>query len=235
MNHSEFSNEFDVLYNNIMSNAAPGVNEYEKSVFLTKAQEELVKNHFNPKGNKYGEGIDDSPKRQIDFSELIQVGLGIASAQAPTLDSRSKVYTLPVDLFLLLNEVVVTNTGTKQVVPLNNEEYVRLMSRPYKEPLKFQAWRILSSSNDNVNVEIIANSNETINTYKVRYVRRPAPIITTDLSEYGDLTINGISTISESEVNPILHPEILQRAVELAKAAYTGDLASMVELGQRSE
>ena len=37
MTTPEFSNEFDVLYNNIMSNAAPGLNEYEKSVFLTKA------------------------------------------------------------------------------------------------------------------------------------------------------------------------------------------------------
>ena len=55
MDHIEFSNEFDVLYNNIMSNAAPGLNEYEKSVFLTKGQEEIVKNYFNPKGNKYGE------------------------------------------------------------------------------------------------------------------------------------------------------------------------------------
>ena len=74
MNHIEFSNEFDVLYNNIMSNAAPGLNEYEKSVLLTKAQEEIVKNHFEPQGNKYGQGLDDSPKRQIDFSELIKVG-----------------------------------------------------------------------------------------------------------------------------------------------------------------
>ena len=62
MNHIEFSNEFDVLYNNIMSNAAPGLNEYEKSVFLTKAQEEIVKNHFQPLGNKYGQGLDDSQK-----------------------------------------------------------------------------------------------------------------------------------------------------------------------------
>ena len=29
MTTSEFSNEFDVLYNNIASNAAPGINEYE--------------------------------------------------------------------------------------------------------------------------------------------------------------------------------------------------------------
>lgn len=37
MTLQEFSDEFDVLYNNITSNQAPGLNEYEKSVFLTKA------------------------------------------------------------------------------------------------------------------------------------------------------------------------------------------------------
>ena len=41
MTIQEFSNEFDILYNNSMSNAAPGLNEYEKSVFLTQAQESL--------------------------------------------------------------------------------------------------------------------------------------------------------------------------------------------------
>ena len=100
MDHIEFSNEFDVLYNNIMSNAAPGLNEYEKSVFLTKGQEEIVKNYFNPKGNKYGEGMDDSPKRQIDFSELIKVAPGTPSTTSPlTFDKRAKVFDLPSDLF----------------------------------------------------------------------------------------------------------------------------------------
>ena len=72
MTTQEFSNEFDVLYNNIMSNQAPGLDEYEKSVFLTKAQSEVLKNYFNPKGNKYQEGFDESEKRQIDFSTLIK-------------------------------------------------------------------------------------------------------------------------------------------------------------------
>ena len=53
MTLQEFSNEFDDLYNNVMSNSAPGLDEYEKSVFLTKAQDEVIKNYFNPKGNKY--------------------------------------------------------------------------------------------------------------------------------------------------------------------------------------
>jgi hypothetical protein len=236
MTHTEFSNEFDVLYNNIMSNAAPGLNEYEKSVFLTKAQEEIVKNYFNPKGNKYGEGIDDSPKRQIDFSELINVAQGTLGGASITFDSRARVYNLPADLFIIINEAVDTNTGTKQIIPISYAEYTRLMSKPYKEPLKYQAWRIISTSSSNISAEIIVNSNETISKYLIRYIRRPAPIITTNLSsDYGDLTINGIGTISECELNPIIHEEILQRAVELAKVAYEGDVRATIETGQRSE
>jgi hypothetical protein len=48
----EFSSEFDVLYNNITSNQAPGLDEYEKSLFLTRAQDEVLKSYFNPKTNK---------------------------------------------------------------------------------------------------------------------------------------------------------------------------------------
>lgn len=63
MTNPEFSAEFDVLYNNITSNQAPGLDEYEKSVFLTKAQDEILKAYFNPKGNKFFEGFDDSAVR----------------------------------------------------------------------------------------------------------------------------------------------------------------------------
>ena len=42
MTPTEFSTEFDILYNNLASNAAPPLNEYEKSVFLTKAQLDIV-------------------------------------------------------------------------------------------------------------------------------------------------------------------------------------------------
>lgn len=237
MNHIEFSNEFDVLYNNIMSNAAPGLNEYEKSVFLTKAQEEIVKNHFNPNGNKYREGLDDSPKRQIDFSELIKVAEGtIKDSPSTTFDKRAKVYDLPEDVFIVINESVETDKGTKQILPISYTEYTRLMSKPYKEPVKYQAWRLITSSVNNITVELIVNSNEAISEYKVRYIRRPAPIITADLSsDYGNVSINGKSNISECELNPIIHQEILQRAVELAKSAYTGDLNSTIQLGERSE
>lgn len=237
MNHVEFSNEFDVLYNNIMSNAAPGINEYEKSVLLTKAQDEVLKNYFNPRGNKYQEGFDGSAKRQIDFSGLISVA-DCTAIEGEGLDLRAKIYKMPSDVFLVINETLTTDTGVKQVVPIKFDEYSRLMSKPYKEPLKYQAWRLVTegSGNDNVVVEVIPHSGETVSKYTVRYVRRPKPIVLVDLaSEYGDVSINGVSTISECELNPLIHEEILQRAVELAKVVYTGDANGLLQVGQRSE
>ena len=75
MTAQEFSSEFDLLYNNVSSNQAPGFTEYEKSVFLTKAQDEIIKNYFTnvQGGNKYQQGIEDSEKRYADFSALLTV------------------------------------------------------------------------------------------------------------------------------------------------------------------
>ncbi len=318
MTTPEFSNEFDVLYNNVMSNQAPGLDEYEKSVFLTKAQSEILKNYFNPKGNKYGEGFDDNEKRQIDFSNIMKsITLTSSSGSTGTIntakigttdvvvtgvvrksdselidfnkltagtytisnkttysfeitiativyvitvnsdisavtgsfiitatsvsinkiDSRSVLYQMPTDIMFILNENLIT-TGNKllTIVPLRFDEYSRLMSKPYKRPLKNQAWRLMNSVSTGKTVEVITNLGDNISLYTIRYVKRPRPIILVNLADtYSNVSINGISTISECELDPILHPEILQRAVELAKAAYTGDIKSSVELGQRNE
>lgn len=244
MTTQEFSNEFDVLYNNIMSNQAPGLDEYEKSVFLTKAQLEILKNYFNPKGNKYGQGFDENPKRQIDFSTLITVAK--PSQYTPEggyvkFDDRSQLYKMPQDILLMLNETGInTVDGVKRlisIIPMNYEEYARLMSKPWKQPLKNQGWRLFQSTGgvDFIS-EVVIKYNSSLADYRIRYVKRPKPIILANLAdEYSNVSIEGINTITECELDPILHPEILQRAVELAKSAYTGDLKSSVELGQRSE
>lgn len=240
MTTQEFSNEFDVLYNNIMSNQAPGLDEYEKSVFLTKAQNEILKNYFNPKGNKYQEGFDGSPKRQIDFSSLVRVSEPAITSDSSyiKMDNRSKLYTIPTDILFIVNETAKLTSGSTSrylsVVPVSFDEYNRLMSKPYKCPLKNQGWRLLQYSNSGI-AELIAVGGE-LSEYKIRYIKRPRPIILTDLDEtYSNVSIDGETSISECELDPILHPEILQRAVELAKSAYTGDLKSSVELGQRTE
>lgn len=246
MTISEFSDQFDVLFNNITSNQAPGLNEYEKSLFLTKAEKEIVKNYFNPnsQGNTVKQGFDDSAKRQADFSILMKTGActAVTTSVPAKIDDRSSVYTYPTDVFIVVNETVKVGSNYKQVIPLRYDEYTRLMSKPYKRPLKNQVWRLMNSGTVNGSVatktvEIISGPGDTISSYSVRYVRTPKPIIVGNLD---GLTIDGESTVSTvCEIDPILHEDILQRAVELAKIAWTAtgqDNAQMVlQAGQRSE
>ena len=246
MTNAEFSNEFDILYNNIMSNQAPGLNEYEKSVFLTKAQDEIVKAYFSPKHSS--DGFDGSERRQIDFSMLtkhkiykstdtIEANKVISPANSKnTFDSRSHTILLPNDVLMVINEAAKVDRGVLTVIPISYTEYNRLMSKPFKRPLKNQAWRLLINNGNpsGTIAEIIAGIGDDITEYHFRYIKRPQAIILTSLEEEG-VTLDGKATSQNCELDPILHHEILQRAVELAKAAYAGDLQSQVSLGQASQ
>lgn len=306
MSTQEFSDQFDVLYNNITSNQAPGLNEYEKSLFLTKAQSEIVKNYLTPKGNLHQDGFDDTQKRQYDFSSIIRWKQLSVYSGATKFDPRAFVYKFPSDFFICLNEKLVDSANIHYTVrPISFEEYDRLMSKPYKFPPKYQAWRLITSNvvdtssssggtstgtvtdhfddlirpedqgnitpgngntaggtttstsgtgtgttgdvTSNISVvscvEIIGKfSSSTAPQYNMRYVKRPRPIILVNLNSSNlgsDLTIDGKQTAMTSELPEELHEEILQRAIELAKAAWTAtgqDNAQMVmEMGKRSE
>lgn len=288
MTVTEFSNQFDLLFNNITSNQAPGLNEYEKSVFLTKAQDEIVKNYFeaDSQGNTVKKGFDDTAIRQMDFSDLI-MSKSFTEAQSsdksylePNVDPRALVYKISKSdgVYIIINESLNLMAhqesrsivkGIRQVIPVKYTEYMRLMSKPFKEPLKNTAWRIISKGREgdadvdttigdptltdrNVSskIEIVTTSadrnkyrkngeRDTI-VYNIRYVKRPRPIILTDLSDtFGeDLTINGYNKAMTCELNESTHEAILQRAVELAKVAWAGNLNEAqleVEAGKRSE
>ena len=243
MSVEEMDNMFDVLYNNITSNQAPGLNAYEKRVFLTKGQNEILKNYFNPKskGNTTQDGFDGSVKRQVDFSMLTSVETKSSDFESPLFDTRenTKSVGLPSKLMFAINEVVEVTRDTKtvilQVIPIKFDEYSRLMCKPYKRPLKYQAWRLTNNNTSN-KADIVIGPSDTLTKYTIRYVRRPNPIIVSNLD---GLTIEGKSTASECELDPTLHEEILQRAVELAKVAWTNtgqdNLQSVMQAGQRSE
>ena len=176
MNNAEFSTEFDVLYNNVTSNQAPGLNEYEKSVFLTKAQSQLLLEYFNPKTDGVGGGFDGSVKRQYDFSSLVDtatlVNINGTSAIVPDsekLDRRSHVFLFPKDFFLAVNEIISDSKWQYSVLPLNYSEYQKLMLKPYNFPVKRAAWRILNGT----------KSVNTTNTETVEFI-----------TPYNNLTLN---------------------------------------------
>lgn len=130
----------------------------------------------------------------------------------------------------MLNEKVVAANTSKHyvVVPINYKEYDRQMSRAFAQPFKRQCWRLFQGVDSGIydlNSEIIPIEGTSIDKYTIRYIRRPCPIILTDLdfSESQEpLNIDGVSVATECELNPILHMDILQKAIELAVASKGG-------------
>ena len=142
-------------------------------------------------------------------------------------------------MMMVINEVAEVDRNDErvllQVIPIKFDEYSRLMSKPYKRPLKYQAWRLINSNTAN-RADIVIGPSDSMAKYTIRYVRRPKPIIVSDLD---GLTIEGLSDTQGCELDPILHEEILQRAVELAKVAWTAtgqdNVQVVMQAGQRSE
>lgn len=270
MTNEEFSNGFDTLISAYQHSAEFGeqsslfdasFDEYEKSLFLTQAQEELVKQHFEKYSHPQQIGFDDSATKQMGYSTLITVKSIYASdttapSKGTSFDSgiipgegsnensgtntgedtggntdieiegyaeNSTIFDLSTvtDILLIINEKVQCTLEDKSkwytIVPIHYKEYDRMMSKAYNQPLKRQAWRIFHGSNY---AEIITRHDAgSATTYRIRYVRRPNPIILVDLTGTPNgLTING-KTSSECELHPILHNDILTLAVRLALAS----------------
>lgn len=145
MNNPEFSTQFDILFNNIASNQAPGLNEYEKSVFLTKAEKQLLLEYFNSRTDGVGGGFDGSQKRQYDFSSLIKVANPIYYPNPDSkIDRRGLVYIFPQDYYLTVNELLYDTKYQYSVLPISYSEYQTLMLKPYSFPVKKAAWRLFN-------------------------------------------------------------------------------------------
>ena len=167
MTNQEFSTEFDVLYNNVTSNQAPGINEYEKSVFLTKAQSQLVNEYFNSRTDGFGGGFDGSQKRQYDFSELIRIenlfdvnSITERVTATDKLDRRSKVYLFPQNYFLAINEIISDDNWQYSILPINHAEYQRLMLKPYNFPVKRGVWRLITNKKSCNFVHVDSNNKD---------------------------------------------------------------------------
>lgn len=131
MTVNEFSDGFDTMLNSYASKAIFGdqagntevvLDEYEKSVLLTQAQDNVIKSYFERHTNELGQGFDDSSRRQVDFSSLIKTATLNAVDSSSKFDSRGIIYKLPVSVaedgneysrvLYILNEALIGYTGS---------------------------------------------------------------------------------------------------------------------------
>ena len=72
MDLKELELEFDILFNNVSSNQAPGFTPLEKSIFLTEAQEFYIKELYSTKGFEKDEEISEHLRtlvKQVIYTE----------------------------------------------------------------------------------------------------------------------------------------------------------------------
>ena len=226
MTTEEFSNEFDTLLNSYSvinkfgkeeNPSTIELDEYEKSVFLTKAQEEIVIDLYNGK-NPLGDSFEKTEEIRRYLSDLIKT---YTTTEKKTdyvgLSKTSIFFELPEDLWFITYESAsledsrlgCMNGKEISVVPISQDDYFRISSNPFKGSNKRRALRL---DNSNGIVEIVSEYN--IDRYLVRYIARPDPIILTDLPD--SLSINKLSKKTECKLNPVIHRAILEKAVKLA-------------------
>lgn len=226
MTVQEFSNEFDILYNNIMSNQAPGLDEYEKSVFLTQAQEDVIRACYQ--GTSAGLGpFENTELVRRELSNLIKTSNIDTFETVPTQFGEGKAYALPSEAMYIIQEYYIdSNENPISVVPVTYDEIQKIKSNPFRGPSKNRILRLDYGENkvilviDKNLIETYAGSSPE---YVVSYVKKPYPIILTDLSG-NNLSINGkdspLDNNNPCELSSSIHRLILTQAVALAAAAY---------------
>lgn len=242
MTNKEISVEFDILYNNISSGAAPNLNEYEKSLFLTRAQRELVQMYYSGKNSAYNSfESDEEVRRYLDT---------LISVQDFQLDNAEQYgnfewYKInkPNDLLYVVRETAQNasegclNGFLMQVIPITHEDLNRVLNDPFKRPNERKVLRYDTSELGNVCFNLLSGSN--LSKYSVTYVRVPQPIILVNLLVYGgsednpEYTIEGIYEETSSDAPDTLQHKIISRAVELAKSSYVGDLNTTFAVNAR--
>lgn len=224
MSIEEFSNEFDTLLNSYSTVPPYGdenklditLDEYEKSVFLTKAQEEIVVELYTGK-NQFGEGFERTEEIRRYLSDLVKtVVLSEKLTGHVGLSKTSTFFKLPEDVWFITYESATLKDERlgcldgeeATIVPVTQDEYYRIAKNPFRGPSKDRAVRL--DIGDGV-IEIISDYN--IDKYLVRYLSRPKPIVLVNLNE---LSVNGEKVRTKCELNPVIHRAILERAVRLA-------------------
>ena len=227
MELKEFSDMFDTLADSYAFHAAFGeqspnfalaLNEYEKSYFLSKAQEELVIGLYNGV-NYQSESFETTEEMRRYLAPLVMESLMdpiSGTTGAPLgMESTSKFFTLPEDLLFVTFEKVTLSKGkceghtSMDVVPVTQDEYLRIKRNPFRGANDRRALRLDLA--DGV-VEVVCKY--PVAKYYIRYIKRPQPIILINLPD--GLSIDGRSEKSECKLHESLHQRILEMAVKTA-------------------
>lgn len=228
MTNKEFSDGFSTLLNSFGITPNITLDEYEKSTFLTNAQEQLIIDIYSGRNIIYGKSFEQTEEIRRYLSNLVETYETSTKVTGKLgLSQDSVFFEIPQDTWFITYEVALLKDSRlgcldgieASVVPLPQDDLYRAKDNPFRGPSKDRVLRLDIKSDL---AELISKYN--VDKYLMRYISQPTPIILVDLPD--GLSINGVSTESECELNPVVHRAILERAVQLAiisKTQLTGN------------
>lgn len=225
----EWIQGFNLMYNNLSSDKAPGLELYEMSRLLTDAEDTVVVALYN---GSLGESFESTEALTTYLGTLVKQGEGKVASEAGLyhLFDGTTVFELPNDiLFRTLEACTIQNSCGKEVlvpvVPVTQDEFWRTVRNPFKKQNDNRVLRLSYATGKETGGEQFAETNyaelisdNTIVDYKVRYLSRPEPIILETLSD--GLSIHGKTDMATCKLPEILHQTILAEAVRQAKAIW---------------
>ena len=115
-----------------------------------------------------------------------------------------------------------SQTKNVRVLPITHDEYNMNVNNPYAKPSEDLVWRMELGATGAYykRHELITDGSITINSYNLRYLKRPIDI---------DL-VDGVS----SELDPTIHDHIVDRAVQIALEARGVAAAQVINQNQES-
>lgn len=224
------SDEFDALWGSL--GLGFYLDEYEKSLYLTQAQEALVLHLYSSDDSSFE---DVEAVRKL-LNELVRTeecersteevqsshGTTVIRERISDIDLDGKIYKLPKDIWAIVYESVIIASedpcldGKRmEIYPTTLDSFSKIKRNPFRYNSNNRVLRLDIQNNE---VELITP--HKIAQYTVRYLKKPAPIVLVDLTE-ANLNIEGVQNAQIGELNPIIRRRIVEYAVRIAKQAYS--------------
>lgn len=194
---TEISDRLDYLL--LKSNGGIVLDEYQKSLYLTSAQMELVELALG----KYEYG---------DRLRHILGPLLVRSSVMPNQVTNTR-FSTSIKGLSIMSIVWEKYGGVTAVIPLDYNDAHMVFDNPFKKP------------DENIAYRNIVGDNLTIYTdrgklnYSYIYCREPRPIVLEDFSSL-NLTVGGISTEQTSELSDSMVINVIAKAAEDIKRGY---------------
>lgn len=256
MTIEDFSNSFDTLLNSYAFKSDYGdsgsaldiiLDEYEKSVFLTLAQEQIVRELLGDMSTRALTSLEENKILNLGLTSLLQVKeIGVSSLKYSERGSHAyslnenKIDTFASSLAILDEVMYSIDSKTRSsytVIPISFAEYQAKRSKPYGGPNRRHAWRVKTSGTVADSEELLIVTPESLGEpptkwkYQCTYIAVPDPIILTTLGN--GLNINDKTAVAGCTLPVALHYAILERAVNLAIKAKADKLAVARQLAQQ--